>query len=138
MLLGYMPLLTLLMLDDDDPLFSASKNVSRWCFLCRFSVYCFKVGVADCFEFDSKDDVPFKGVSLHIFDSICVCQILLILTLRHVYLRRKVLNLKIVDESPKFKKSRLSWRNHDYLEKILIVFRKRWSCSYVLPRQTYV
>ena len=52
--------------------------------------------------------VPFKGVSLHIFDSICVCQILLILTLRHVYLRRKVLNLKIVDESPKFKKSRLS------------------------------
>ena len=49
--------------------------------------------------------------------------------IRHVYLRRKVLNLKIVDGSPKFKKSRLSWRNHDYLQEILIVFRKPWSCS---------
>ena len=132
MLLGYMPLLTLLMLDDDDPLFSASKNVSRWCFLCRFSVYCFKVGVSDCFEFDSKDDVPFKGVSLHIFHTICVCVKycwFLRYAIRHVYLRRKVLNLKIVDGSPKFKKSRLSWRNHDYLQEILIVFRKPWSCS---------
>ena len=41
-------------------------------FFVDFQCIVLKLSVSDCFGFDSKDDVPFKGVSLHIFHTICV------------------------------------------------------------------
>ena len=126
LLLGYMSLLILLMLDDDDPFFSALKNVSRWCFLCRFSVYCFKVKCLRLFWIRFKRRRSFqRSFSPHFPHHLCVKYCLsLRYAIRHVYLRRKVLNLKVIGGSPNFKKSRLSWRNHDYLEEIMTILKK--------------
>ena len=44
-ILDHMALLMLLLLDDN-LFFLRWKNVSRWCFLCRFSVYCFIASVS--------------------------------------------------------------------------------------------